>query len=166
MKYNIMKCYRYDVREAQGENPPKQMKKLGFDILASYPSTIGDCWFFVVSNDINRVPSYLTEVDTCPYEPSWALVDTLLQNIEKLKDKKLQEEYNNLQTKYYNLSNCVADAACIMEKMKHCLPIIPSVLYPEFIPGIGRKVNAAEVVRWYYEMEQIENKFLKKYGLI
>lgn len=44
-------------------NPVKQMRELGFEIVACVPQTIADQWWFTVENLIDPLPPYLAEME-------------------------------------------------------------------------------------------------------
>lgn len=58
--------YRYDIISAyeQGvkEHPQIQMEKLGYKIIKSESVSIGDCWWFRVTNKIRKKPKYLNKM--------------------------------------------------------------------------------------------------------
>lgn len=63
-----MKGYRYDIIGAElncgvKDHPQKVMKDLGFKVVKCEPVPIADCWLFKVENEIDEVPSYLTELN-------------------------------------------------------------------------------------------------------
>lgn len=62
-----MKNYRYDligasVKYGVNKHPQQDMIDLGFNIIKSEPVPIADCWWFRVSNEIEYVPPYITEL--------------------------------------------------------------------------------------------------------
>lgn len=62
-----MKNYKYDIIGANIDygvkiHPQADMAKLGFKIIKAEPVPIADCWWFRVSNSIDFIPGYLTEL--------------------------------------------------------------------------------------------------------
>lgn len=65
----MSKNYRYDMIGASIEygvrkHPQQDMIDLGFTVEKSEPVPIADSWWFRVKNEIDFVPSYLTELGT------------------------------------------------------------------------------------------------------
>ena len=64
---NKYKQLRYDCIDAYikcgiYEHPERQMKKLGYKVIASVPQSIADQWWFTVEEIIYPLPMYLTEM--------------------------------------------------------------------------------------------------------
>ena len=59
-----MKALKYSFYEAPlNIHPRKDMERLGYEIVKAIPQPIGDCWWFLVKNDVETKVPYIYEMD-------------------------------------------------------------------------------------------------------